>query len=109
MKPATVEITMTVDHAGRAAPPSDPAGRSPDGRWSAFIKDHNVWAKESAGGEEFALSNDGSEDDAYGDRFAWLPLAEARGSSAPARARTARSISSNRRLRRGPAQCRVSS
>ena len=46
---------------------------SPDGRWSAFIKEHNVWAKDTAGGGEFALSNDGSEEDAYGDRFAWSP------------------------------------
>ena len=86
-KPATVEITASPSHAqcgDAAAAGKQPAGpiavkppyhgsSSPNGRWVAFIKEHNVWAKDTAGGEEFALSNDGSEEDAYGDRFAWSP------------------------------------
>ena len=84
---ATVEITADPPHAGRDPAATgvkrpgrhrplklpDHGSRSPDGRWLAFIKNHNLWAKETAGGEEFALSDDGTEEDAYGERFAWSP------------------------------------
>ena len=46
---------------------------SPDGRWVAFIKNHNVWLKKADSEEEFALSTDGKPEDAYGDRFHWSP------------------------------------
>jgi len=86
-KPATVEITANPSHAQRShaeaagKQPGDAitvkspyhGSRSPDGRWSAFIKDHNVWVKDAAGGEKSVLSNDGTEEDGYGDRFAWSP------------------------------------
>jgi dipeptidyl aminopeptidase/acylaminoacyl peptidase len=47
-------------------------GTSPDGRWTAFIKEHNVWVK-SADGKEFALSKEGTPDDAYRGGFYWSP------------------------------------
>ena len=32
---------------------------SPDGRWAAFIRDHNLWVRDMEGGEEFALTTGG--------------------------------------------------
>ena len=58
---------------GRAFSP-----RSPDGRWEAFIKDHNVYVRDSKGAE-FVLSRDGTaEDDGapaewVDGRFCWSP------------------------------------
>ena len=46
---------------------------SPDGQWSAFVRDDNVWLRNAASGEEFILSSDGTSEDAYGDRFYWSP------------------------------------
>jgi dipeptidyl aminopeptidase/acylaminoacyl peptidase len=46
--------------------------RSPDGRWEAFLKDHNVYVRDDKG-KEFALSHDGRTDDDYGPRFFWSP------------------------------------
>ncbi|MBI5387639.1 MAG: prolyl oligopeptidase family serine peptidase [Verrucomicrobia bacterium] len=42
-------------------------------RFSASIKDHNVHLRDTQTGEEFALSKDGTADDAYADRFRWSP------------------------------------
>lgn len=39
--------------------------RSPDGTWTAFIKDHNVWLRDRDG-KETPLSKDGSLDHSYG-------------------------------------------
>ncbi len=54
---------------GQGGPPRSP--RSPDEKWTAFVKDHNVYVR-SAGGEEIALSQDGKEGLAYG-MLQWSP------------------------------------
>jgi dipeptidyl aminopeptidase/acylaminoacyl peptidase/uncharacterized protein (DUF885 family) len=46
--------------------------RSPDGQWTAFIKDHNVFARSEADGKEVSLSDDGKEGLGYG-RLSWSP------------------------------------
>ncbi len=48
-------------------------GKSPDGQWSASIKDHNLYLQNLETKEEIALTEDGSEEDAYSDRFQWSP------------------------------------
>ncbi len=50
-----------------------PRSQSPDGKWSAFIRDHNVGVRNVETEEEVMLTDDGSEDDAYGERFYWSP------------------------------------
>jgi dipeptidyl aminopeptidase/acylaminoacyl peptidase len=55
------------DRGGEAA-----NGRSPDGKWSAFIKEHNVWLKPSDSEDAIALSSDGREGLAYG-LISWSP------------------------------------
>ena len=62
---AKAEPTMVEIGVKLPAPP-------PDNRWQAFIKDNNVWLR-SAAGEEFALTSDGTADDAYGGEFRWSP------------------------------------
>lgn len=48
-------------------------GRSPDGLWQAFVKDHNVYLRELATNAETALSDDGAEQDGYSEDFHWSP------------------------------------
>jgi dipeptidyl aminopeptidase/acylaminoacyl peptidase len=48
---------------GRRDPPTP---RSPDGKWTAFIKDHDVYVRPADGGAEVRLSHDGKEGLAYG-------------------------------------------
>jgi dipeptidyl aminopeptidase/acylaminoacyl peptidase len=50
------------------APPSP----SPDGKWTVFIKDHNLYLRPSDGGTEVQLSQDGKEGNAYG-QPRWSP------------------------------------
>jgi dipeptidyl aminopeptidase/acylaminoacyl peptidase len=54
-------------------PGTAPSQRSPDGRFEAFIRDHNLWLKPLGGGEAIALTTDGSAADSYDDTFAWSP------------------------------------
>ena len=66
---------------GKAANPPDarrtrgqaPRGESPNGKWIAMIKDHNLFVRESSSDKEVALTNDGTEDDEYSGRFYWSP------------------------------------
>lgn len=46
--------------------------RSPDGKWTAFVKADNVFVRPADGGEEFQLSHDGQSTDAYG-LIQWSP------------------------------------
>ena len=49
--------------------------RSPDGKWAAFVKDHNVFVRaqpESPEQEPIQLSQDGEDSNAYG-RLEWAP------------------------------------
>ncbi len=46
---------------------------SPDGCWQASIRDHNVFVENMKGDDEFALSNNGTEDDPYEPRIFWSP------------------------------------
>jgi hypothetical protein len=46
---------------------------SPDGKWSAFVKDFNLYLREKETGKEFALSQDGEDGDAYTGELYWSP------------------------------------
>jgi dipeptidyl aminopeptidase/acylaminoacyl peptidase len=52
-------------------PQQDRQARSPDGRWTAFVKDHNVFVR-SADDKEVPLSQDGKVGLAYG-LLSWSP------------------------------------
>jgi dipeptidyl aminopeptidase/acylaminoacyl peptidase len=57
---------------GRPAGQREPSPRSPDGKWTAFVKDGNVWVRSSDDGKEKALSQDGKPGLAYG-LLQWAP------------------------------------
>jgi dipeptidyl-peptidase-4 len=42
------------------------AGASPDGKWRAFVRDHNLFVQPVSGGDEIQLSLDGSDARRYG-------------------------------------------
>ena len=48
-------------------------GRSPDGKWFAFVKDYNLYVRKNENDEEVALSDDGTEENAYSERVYWSP------------------------------------
>ena len=50
--------------------------RSPDGKWTAFVKDHNVFVRAEGKTEDVHLSTDGKEGLAYG-RLSWSPDSKA--------------------------------
>jgi dipeptidyl aminopeptidase/acylaminoacyl peptidase len=52
-------------------PTGDRPERSPDGAWTAFVKDSNVWLRDRDG-KELQLSKDGSPTNSYG-YLAWAP------------------------------------
>ena len=52
---------------------SQRGGKSPDGKWSLFVREHNLFLKEEETGEETKLSNDGKAGDAYRERVWWSP------------------------------------
>ena len=56
----------------RPTPPSDPA-LSPDGKWRAFVRGHNVVLQEAQNGQETPLTQDGSPADGYEWRPYWSP------------------------------------
>jgi dipeptidyl aminopeptidase/acylaminoacyl peptidase len=62
-------------------PPARPRGnrrrgerdmRSPDEKWTAFVRDHNVFVRSESGGAEIQLSSDGAESNSY-ERLEWSP------------------------------------
>lgn len=54
------------DHTG-------PPVKSPDGKWFAFIRDKNVFVRDSLGKNQFQLSFDGSEGEYYSAELFWSP------------------------------------
>jgi len=56
---------------GRGRRP-DRSPDSPDGRWTAVVKDHNVFLRDKNSEQEIQLSTDGEEGNAYG-MLSWAP------------------------------------
>jgi dipeptidyl-peptidase-4 len=50
-----------------------PRADSPDGKWTAFVKDHNLYLRQRDGGEEGALTKEGNADDGYEEGAFWSP------------------------------------
>ena len=76
-----LEVTIDLPRApgagrganGRRREGSPRGNDSPDGKFSAFLKDHNLFLREKASGEETALSREGTEADAYQAGIFWSP------------------------------------
>lgn len=50
-----------------------PQKNSPDGAWTARVKDHNLYIRKNASGKEFTLTTDGSAEHYYENRVYWSP------------------------------------
>src|SRR5262249_24878415 len=71
--PDNPDSTAPGARGGRGSRDADGNAVSPDGRWTAFIRAHNVWVRPREGtGAERQLSEDGTSDLAYG-RISWSP------------------------------------
>jgi len=74
-RPAVARIdgtrSETRERPRRTRPREEPSSRSPDGKWTAGIKDHNVFVR-GEDGVEIQLSTDGSESNSYR-RPEWSP------------------------------------
>ncbi|MGD8500835.1 MAG: DPP IV N-terminal domain-containing protein [Phycisphaerales bacterium] len=46
---------------------------SPDGKWSAFVRDYNLYVRSLEDDSEIALSEDGTEEHSYEERSYWSP------------------------------------
>lgn len=76
---ASSDESTSSPQEGAAPPkPAPPAGemrnatKSPDGKWTAFLREHNVFVRTEADGKEKALTQDGKPDRGYG-RLEWAP------------------------------------
>ena len=87
----TIAVFQAEERPGQAAITIRPTGESPrrqfesrrrgsaarelapDGKWRAYVKDHNLMVRSLEDGEEVALSSDGTEEDSYGERVYWSP------------------------------------
>jgi dipeptidyl aminopeptidase/acylaminoacyl peptidase len=47
------------------------ASTSPDGKWLAYLQDHNLWIRSADGRDRFALTTDGQADYGYGEYPSW--------------------------------------
>ena len=53
--------------------PSRQRAESPDGKWSAFVKDFNLYLRNNEDDSETQLTDDGTEEDKYEERFYFSP------------------------------------
>ncbi|MHB8120311.1 MAG: S9 family peptidase [Methanothrix sp.] len=69
--------------AGLEAGPGE--SLSPDGRFAAFVRDHNLWIRDTKNGEKYQLTSNGSKDYAYAERSDTVshPVSQARLNETP--------------------------
>jgi dipeptidyl aminopeptidase/acylaminoacyl peptidase len=68
---STAESTAPTNRPGRSGSRGRSV-RSPDGKWTAFVRDQNVFLAAEADGKEIQVSEDGKTGLAYG-RLQWAP------------------------------------
>jgi dipeptidyl aminopeptidase/acylaminoacyl peptidase len=67
-------VDDTLKSRGRAPLPRPRSSAdSPDGAWTARVKDHNVWVRHRKTGEDVRLSREGTAEDGYDSDFFWSP------------------------------------
>ena len=71
-KPSPAAAEKPAPQAGQARQRGERDPRSPDKKWVAFIKDHNLFVRPADGGQEKQLSKDGKDGLAYG-MPSWSP------------------------------------
>ncbi|MCX6873925.1 MAG: prolyl oligopeptidase family serine peptidase [Verrucomicrobia bacterium] len=73
--PSLAHVTGKIAPAPRPNRRGNPSpdGQSPDGKWHASIKNHNLTIEPVAGGEAIPLSSDGTPEDGYNGPLQWSP------------------------------------
>ena len=56
---------------------------SPDGKWSAFVKDYNLFIKSTESNQEFQLSFDGEKNYEYASYYGWYDILEGENAERP--------------------------
>src|SRR5581483_7075839 len=56
---------------GRRRQSSPRTDDSPDGKWTAFVRDHDICLREKSSGTETVFSTEGTEGDGYEPRVFW--------------------------------------
>lgn len=69
---AVIDGSAKIESSRRRRNGTD-AGKSPDGKWQAFIRDANLFVRELSSEAESQLTQDGVADDPYLARFYWSP------------------------------------
>ena len=80
---STYELSEAAKEKAEAEPPAQPNARkrarrpmsrdtSPDGKWTAVVRDHNIRLKDNATGRERVLTTSGTADNAFGAVY-WSP------------------------------------
>ena len=75
---------------------------SPDGKWRAYIHEHNVFVRATSGDQQIQLSQDGKNNDSYQAPY-WAPNSNNLVAFACSQARSEKSTCSNRHPRAGAA------
>ena len=57
-----------IDEVPAGLEPEPGESLSPDGRFAAFVRDHNLWIRDTKTGEKYQLTTNGSKDYAYAER-----------------------------------------
>ncbi len=73
-RPSADEAEQSSRFGRRRGPGRGPgqSADSPDGKWTAFVKDHNLFVRARDNAEDIPLSTDGAEGNAYG-MLSWAP------------------------------------
>ncbi len=66
--PSTARISARVP-----APPRSERDISPDGKWKAFLRDHNMYIAPTDGGDAIAVSSGGTSEDRFTGPLSWSP------------------------------------
>jgi len=76
-EPATAEISDASKplpaQGDRRRDDAQPGKLSPDGKWRVFVKEHDVWLSDTAGGQPRRLTDDGRPENPYTDELSWSP------------------------------------
>jgi dipeptidyl aminopeptidase/acylaminoacyl peptidase len=71
--PAPASKTLVVPSAPVSRRRGPRGSESPDKKWTAFVRDSNLYLREKDSGRELALSQEGKPDDAYTGEVFWSP------------------------------------
>ena len=69
--PKSAKLSATEPKGGKGG--REASASSPDGKWTAFIRESNLWLRDRMTKAETQLSMDGKSDDSYGNSFYWSP------------------------------------